>query len=292
MVKNNISITENDFLSSASVREFLFWIERKLDGPEAFVHQFRIKKTRTDWSCDSIYNAYENYVWLFRFHDPKSGTPISGSSFAECAEVLDGLSATLRQSIKDSDAGLCARTCCAILSWGGVLIRNDACIASIGSGICEYLQKVGTRLQKDMPSGEYYFDGMKMNSGFTKIYSLCADDFIIYDGRPRRCSWSVLQTLLRGERPFRYSRGTCVFLGAGKGRGTRGEETRAAGYTYIRNSARTGEGHLENNIRANWLIKEITRTTASRFAKLEDAFSDEGAGIRAVYDRLSGEPRK
>jgi hypothetical protein len=268
MSKNNISMTENDFLSSAPARGFLSWIERKLDGPEAFVHQFRIKKTRTDWNCDSIYNAYENYVWTFHFRDPKNGTPISGSSFAECEQVLDGLSATLRQSILASDAVLCARTCCAILSWGGVLIRNDACVAAIGDGICEYLQKVRTRLQKDLCSGEYYFDGMKMNSGFTKIYSLCADDFIIYDGR-LGAALGLLSRLYCEENGLSAIPEELLFSwGRGKGGDPRRRDPSRGIYVYPELGA-NGKRHLENNIRANWLIKEITRTTASRFGKLE-----------------------
>lgn len=268
MDRNGINITEFDFLSSAPVRGFVAWMEDKLDGFNAFTHHFRIKKTRTDWNCDSIYNAYENYMWSFHLHDPVRGTLIRGNTFSECEKVLDELSETLRRSISAADNELCAKTCCAILSWGGVLNRNDACIASIGSDICEYLQSVKDQMQKDLGSADYYFSGMKMNSGFTKIYSLCVNDFIIYDGRLGAALGLLSRLYCEENRLSAVSEELVFAWGRGKGGDPRRRDPSSEIFVYPELGA-NAKRHLENNIRANWLIKEITLKTASRFSSLE-----------------------
>jgi hypothetical protein len=278
--KNDISISETDFLCAAAVRDFLSWLEGKLDGPGAFVHHFRIKKTRIDWNCCSVYNAYENYSWPFRFNDPLSGTQISGSSFSECERALDGLAETLRQSIEVSDAGLCAETCRAILQWGGVLIKNDRSVAALGGDICEYLRSVKMRLRKDLCSADYYFDGMKMNSGFTKIYSLCAEDFIIYDGR-LGAALGMLSRLYCEENDIPFVPEELLFSwGRGRGADPRRRDPGNGKYRFPELGANE-KRHLENNIRANWLIREILRTTTSPFGELEPH-----SGMRALESAL------
>lgn len=70
----------------------------------------------------------------------------------------------------------------AMLQWGGVTNKNQERIASMGSGICDYFQKAQVSLNlADTRLGHH--PGIFINSGFTKLYSLLVDDFIMYDGR-------------------------------------------------------------------------------------------------------------
>lgn len=55
------------------------------------------------WECQSIYSAYENYCWSFRYHEPIIEKPIIDHTFDKSASVLSGLSQGLRKSLEDAD---------------------------------------------------------------------------------------------------------------------------------------------------------------------------------------------
>jgi hypothetical protein len=112
-----------------------------------------------------------------------------------------------------------------------------------------------------------------MNSGFTKIYALFIDDFIIYDGRVGAALGLMVrefceESRLRGvpkELEFAWGRGkTTTYEPSSLNR--RNPSNARYVFPELSNNPRR---HLENNIRANWLLRDILNRTKSKFGKLD-----------------------
>lgn len=266
---------KKDFLNSDSVRNFIDWITHRLDKPDSFIHTYNMKKPAKSWGCTSLFSAYENYCWAFIYKDPLSGKKITGSSFNDSLESLTKLSEGLRKSIVDSNNETCRNYCLSILDWGGVLPKNDKRINELGEGICSYLESIKNRFVSTLSSEEYYNNQIIMNSGFTKIYSLCIDDFIIYDGRVG----AALGLLTRKFCEDNSLNAVPIELSFAWGKGK--ENTYKSSRENKRNPGNekykfpelmnNPKRHTENNIRANWLLSEIVNNTDSKFKRLDAA---------------------
>lgn len=267
------ALNKNDFLKTTSVKAFVKWIDGKIDSSNSFNHVYNMKKPVRRWECNSIYSAYENYFWPFRYRDPFNGEVINGNTFDNSALSLSILSQGLRKSIQDSDYGTCMNHCLSILQWGGVLPKNDRRIIGLGDDICNYLKKVKDRLSCDMLSNEYYYDEIVMNSGFTKIYSLYIDDFVIYDGRVGAALGFLVRKFCEDHSLEKVPNELAFAWGKGK------ESTYKSSSMNKRNPSKGNyifpelmnnpKRHTESNIRANWLLREIVDKTDSKFNKLE-----------------------
>lgn len=276
---------KNDFLKSTYVRAFIDWIAKRLDMPNSFMHCYQMKKPNKSWECTSVYSAFENYCWPFTYTDPLSGTKIKGSSFSDSLESLSKLSEGLRKSITDSDNEACKNYCLAILEWGGVRANNDKRIDRLEESVCSYLETAIKRFGNDLSSEDYYDNGIIMNSGFTKIYSLCIDDFIIYDGRVGAALGLLVREFCKEngldkvpfELSFAWGKGKeATYTNSKENKRNPGNEKYS--FPELMNNPKR---HTENNIRANWLLSEIVNNTDSSFSKL-----DKPVRMRALESAL------
>jgi hypothetical protein len=141
------------------------------------------------WECTSVYCAYENYYW--KTNDPLNNKVIT--SLSENESCLDALKKRLHDAIKTNDADQCLDTCEKILQWGGVERYKVATLirSRLGKALPSYLQAICTFLSNQNLTTDCIFnfnDGnenyeLEVDSGTTKIYSLLAPNWIIYDGR-------------------------------------------------------------------------------------------------------------
>ncbi|WP_148565825.1 hypothetical protein [Acetobacterium paludosum] len=264
---------KNEFLTANSVQNFMHWLETKMDQANSFSHGYTMKRPIMQWKCNSIYSAYENYCWSFSYNDPTNGKIVNGNTFDRSALALSSLSHGLRRSIQDSDSEACQKHCCSIFQWGGVLRSNDKRVEGLGNGICHYLKKIKNCVAEDRSSDDYYQREMIMNSGFTKIYSLCIDDFIIYDGRVGAALGLLVNKFCEDysleavpvELAFAWGKGKeSTYKRSSENRRNPGSDR----YTFpeLNNNPKR---HIENNIRANWLLREITDQTESKFNKMD-----------------------
>jgi len=152
-----------------------------MDKEDFFKHSYLNIKSKENWMCNSIYSAFENYSWPFHYVD-SSGNRIYGSSFLESKMVLDECSRILRTSLYLKDEDACFSACRQIIEWGGVTNKNLDRISRMKNR-CDYFNYVIKLLECDIDLEEFTKSDIIMNSGFTKIYSLIVQDFIIYDSR-------------------------------------------------------------------------------------------------------------
>lgn len=185
---------EADTLHIEGFVEFLIAV---IDGEYEFQHSYRINKGNAnsqwravnnnsdEWSCDSLSDAFRKYFW-------------AGKTFEETKCILDNLEKDLKNAYSnDSPAGDLDmfKATWEILKWGGVTNHNSGWLAdklykgnlveSYKNAIQE-LDKLNSDnnkahlKKKDWQSESSPY---RMNAGYTKVYSLLCDDFIIYDSR-------------------------------------------------------------------------------------------------------------
>jgi len=259
-------MNRESFARDASVKSFIEWFGSKLDRPNSFVHSYNSLRPRREWHCDSIFSAYEGYSWPYCFKDPINRQTLRGETFEASERTLAELSIGLRKSVYDQDVDHSQKYCLAILEWGGVLPNNNNRILNLGASLPKYLLDVQHRLNPSVFHFAGKYDDIIMNAGFTKIYSLLIDDFIIYDGRVgaalgllvrkycEQLNLPCIPPLLR----FAY----------GKARNSARRDPSSSRYNFpvLANSS---SKHTQNNLKANWLLKEVVETKQSKFNLLQ-----------------------
>lgn len=283
------------YLKNQQVQSFTNWLEYRMNQPNSFLHSYEMLKPKKAWECHSIYNAFEEYEWKFDSFEPQTGEKISGKTFVESSIFLEQLSNGLKESIDQRNEELCKTYCFAILKWGGVLNNNKDRIERISSeyGLLEYFTQIKEILKPTSFDSTKYKNVIKkvnledlycMNAGFTKIYSLLLDDFIIYDGRVG-ASLGLFVRLYSEENglnqipeylSFAYGDSRKTKFDTGQNR--RDPSNHKYHFSKLSNDSKK---HTENNIKANWLLKEIAENTKSNFA-----FVDEKIQLRALESAL------
>lgn len=266
-------MNKKDYIESGVIKNFIEWISLILDQPNSFIHAYTMKKPASNWRCTSLYTAYENYCWPFACIDPGSGERISGNSFQDSTRALTMLSKGLRMSIANVDHDLCRQYCISILKWGGVSNGNEKRIETLDLNLCDYLEMCKKKFTAVLPLDKYYSEDIIITSGFSKIYSLYIDNYVIYDGRVGAALGLLIRkycedkslVMVPHELSFAWCRGReATYKIAEKNRRNPGNGPYR--FNEIANNPRR---HMENNIRANWLLEEILNKTESKFNQIE-----------------------
>ena len=151
--------------------EFIKWLRWRISGEKDFIHCYRMRRPRCDWSCNSVWGAYKNYQW-------------NGRDF-DCNQIkLDSIQRKIRGAVSSGDNKLFSEAAREILKWGRVE-RNVGELTRLGTRALPILRE-NARLLDPMHADITVLkrvSHIRMNSGWTKIYSLLLDDFPIYDGR-------------------------------------------------------------------------------------------------------------
>ncbi len=261
----------SDYLSNLNVRQFIHWLEFMIDSPGSFKHQYYQIKAKRDFNSNCLYEAYEQYWWPYRMNDPEKGERVSGGSFTDSFKHMTKLAEMFRAAVLDKDEELARKCALSMLAWGGVLDKNRKRLEEIPEGVCKYFKQVQKRLKiSDVRLGNH--DGININSGFTKLYFLLVDDFIMYDGRVG-AALGLLGRLYSEENGLETIPEAIEFsFGRGKTSGSmqHSENRRNPSNGLYRLPEFTGKPsrHLNDNIKASWLLKELADRTSSRFAQL------------------------
>lgn len=261
----------DEYLNIPDVIKFVNWLDGRLDTPGAFEHRYYLVKARREWQCSCLYEAYENYWWPYKMACPVQGKQVSGAGSHDSIKYLNLLARVLRSSIETNDVDLAQQSALAMLTWGGVLNRNRERIITMGDGICGYFRGVKERLNLSKTRLGTH-DGITMNSGFTKLYFLLVDDFIMYDGRVG-AALGLLGRLYAEENGLKRIPQAIEFsFGSGKVSPGQLQTVNRRNPSQGKYRLPAFSGHpnrqLNDNIKASWLLYSLADKTASRFALL------------------------
>lgn len=263
-------MNKSQYLNSKIVIGFVDWIIPRISGEIEFKHGYISNKTKQYWSCDSIYKAYENYIWPFTCRFP-NGNRIKGNTFKQSEELLTDIEFGMKSAIINKNASGLLLYSRSMLDWGGVLRSNYNKLENMGDDIIQFFELATSKLDPGIVDTNDYFDGIIMNSGFTKLYSLMIDDFVIYDSRVGAALGLLVRNYLEDnniamipeELNFSYGNARPTKSDSGPINKRNPSSSRYKFSQLANNNKR----HIKNNIYANWLLAEIAQKSKFKLDK-------------------------
>ncbi|MEL6719708.1 MAG: hypothetical protein AAFP82_13425 [Bacteroidota bacterium] len=267
------------YLSKKIVQDFILWTLPKINIQSQFEHSYYDLRSKSIWKCNSIFNAFENYKWKFTCSIPELGK-VKGSSYNESQLVLEQIKNNLSRAVEEKDHKKALEYSASILEWGGVKRSNYDKLKAMDKEIINYYKTMRIQIHPNSANTDSDFSNVFMNSGFTKIYSLLIDDFIIYDSRVGATLCLLIREFLTEFNIQNIP--TELNFAYGNARQTpnsslpinrRNPSNLSYKFSVLRNNAKH---HTINNMKANWLIKELAvkskfKNTASPMRSLEAA---------------------
>lgn len=249
-------MSEKEYLAQKDVKKFINWITNKLDNN--FEHSYFDRKTKIKWECNSIYNSYEKYKW-------------QNASFAKNQIKMNVFKNKLRTAYNSENIQDFSEVCKEILNWGQI---NNNYFNNTNSEILNLFKKAQNYFQSFQLESNYFKNEIILNAGFSKIYSLLFEDFIIFDSRVSAAICFFIKKYLIEEKAniipvsleFQYTEGR-----AGKRRNPNELNSeivfkKIRTYKQIDNCrVKTYIDYQINNIKANWLLKKILKNSESKF---------------------------
>lgn len=271
---------KQEYLGKEIVKEFIDWLIPRISGEVNFNHDYINSRDKSLWKCNTIFNAFENYKWGFNCVIPNKGK-ISGNTFVESKDILEIIEKGLKSSIQENNQTNLLEYSSSILEWGGVKRSNYDKLKAMEESIVDYYKDSIERLNPETVDTKDDFSGIFMNSGFTKIYSLLINNFVIYDSRVG-AALGLLIKLFLSEKNI-VSIPDELNFAYGNARPTKNDK----GFLNRRNPSNetykfpvltnNDKKHIKNNIYANWLLKEISDNSD---------FKNESSPIRALESAL------
>jgi hypothetical protein len=280
-------MTKNEFLIKKEVLNFINFIVLRINNNDLFNHSYLLKRpTISNWNINSIYNAYERYNWPFQCTIPTSRELTIGNTYNESEKVLLKLQKGLKNSLKSSNDEEFKNNCLAVLQWGGVLPKNKQRILSTPKILDSFNTNIQI-LQNPILDTTDDLSSIHMNSGYTKIYSLLIDNFIIYDGRVGAAIGLLVREYLEQEKLDIIPKTLDFAFGNPKLSNSNKKDISKRNPSNSRFTfkalSNNSKRHLENNIRANWLLEKVAKE--SKFNELNNPLrSLEAALFMIGYD--------
>lgn len=211
-----------DFMNSTEVDQFIDFLRKEVFSSASQLQQY-----------------IDGYKW------PENK---NGLSFEQTFEKVVSFRAGLKSALNRHDADEAFDIFCNILRWGGVGVatKNINALKEIrGKGnFISTLQGVRTLIQSYIIDNENFH--FPMNSGFSKIYTLLDDQFIIYDSRvAAQLCWLIKKCF--NDNPMIFELGKCTY---------QAKVNRDPGKDFPMLTGKPKK-YFESNIKAAWILQRL-----------------------------------
>jgi hypothetical protein len=265
--------TADDYCNDPYVSNFLDFLKALLTGTSSFRHSYQHADEGYEWQCRNLLDAARRYSYPVADRFRHLTGLIDFRSLPANTLVLQRLKDQLRSALlaappREIDARDSSTD---ILHWGGTEIRgahNLAAVDALGQlpgGLIGYIElcrrSFGSGKLLDLSPFKHSGYGLRSNSGFTKIYSLAFDDFVIYDSRVAAALGLIVVRwwALTGNHHTAPLPATLRFLcmpANGESRRNPNENCfHITGFPFSLSGAAKHIRHLQCNVRTNWLLK-------------------------------------
>ena len=286
-----------EFINISS--DFIDWMVEKLSSNNETFHSWvssgnwRIGLNRgLEWECSSIFNAYTQYYW--GTHNPITNERIS--NYTDTENLLTELGAELTAKLDPDNCEGIGDTCLNILKWGGVsryeniatVMRNDLLddnTRAVYLTECKnYLNGINSLNGQNVEinvNGDNHT--LQLDSGTTKIFSLIADNYIMYDSRVG----AALALLVRKWANEKSQEIPDVLKFSWQGNQNRNPNI----YDNCKKTDafpkfKKNKSRIPYNIAANWLCTEILKRGETEYPNSCFYQLEEGKRLRAIEAAL------
>jgi len=300
--ENNWIEDGNDYLSSdEAIAALVDDLKAILGTGPPTAHCYHHFSPPYDWQCLGILDAAAKYQFPVR--DYGTFRTIVGSppwdTLDANSKILNYLQKALRSARKLGNEALAIQTAVDILEWGGTnrAMNNENAVraASAAPGgflgyldLCQLGFGTGTSINLTPFIGSGY--GIRSNAGFTKIYALAFDNFIIYDSRVAAALGLIIVRLLALRGHLNAPVPTSVAFRAdnrGQPAQRRNPNSNRFNLTGFTLAPSGGDlAHLKWNIRANALLTRALTGSAFETAVVNNPTLFPVAPLRALEGAL------
>ena len=188
-------IKYSDLISDKEFKTIVNFISKKWNS--RFDNSTSIAIGDRNIEIHSFKKALQNYHWPYKIKEPlPNGYDYCGSSFQSSSAILK-LSSEKLKSKKDFKNGAAI-----VLQWGGVVSKNLERIQDLSFSEFNYEIENARSNWEGICNGELDFGSesisFHINAGYSKIYSLLLNDFIIYDSRVAAALAAIISEVLGG----------------------------------------------------------------------------------------------
>lgn len=252
-------LIKEKFLDHDEVKKLTKYLVSLIDGL-AFSHKYNIvdstnnrnsdwiefNNSNEEWKINSLENAFQKYYWQGGYSSNKRNLDKLKNNLRDSFKKYQKSPQKINSENEIKFMGYCRD----ILKWGGVLQNNTEWLVNkITSehGLIHAFSESKKILSsdelkltdKDWSSNNSPF---RMNAGYTKIFSLLCDDFIIYDSRVAAALGNLIIQCNKGHVPDVLK----IKVMKARGNQTRNLE----GFTENTNNTT----HAEWNVKLNWIL--------------------------------------
>ena len=279
-------MTKQQYLKSPIVKEFIKWLSVTLSN--VYVHNYQINNNGPtnnawiaynngiNWNCTSIYDAYQKYHWGKKY-----------CNFNSNSAILDTLKNVGEFGLQQNNNDIIKMYCLLVFDWGGVTGNNNYINNYQGNGgYVDILNEVSSGINNLNPivfDDDFTFPNIKLNAGFTKIYSLLIKDFIIYDSRVAKALCKLISEFLALNNQLGNNNvDPLLALKIPRGRRDIGGNLIVNNRFSFQLFNDNNTYHQVSNIRASWILREVLRISPnSQFNLLPN-----NQGLRALESAL------
>lgn len=241
-----------DYLNIKVVKEFVGYLATILSGECEVDSGYFDRFKRVHVKFGVLQDAFDSYYW-----------PKPGESYKNNAAALSLLQDRVRRVFNDgSAAGGEINECIGgVLLWGAggkktqIYTANMSWLEmqnSFGRGTNEILKSACDAFGESFDESMFGNDGIRSNAGFTKIYALLLDDFVIYDSRVAAALGSLVVRFCRDKKLDYIPESLLFNWMPATGADNRNPSTESLVFMPVRNIA---SRHAYSNWRANIVIK-------------------------------------
>lgn len=183
----SVLIKDSDF------RKVVDFISKKWNG--SFDNSISIKIGNKLVKIDSFKKALQYYHWPYKINKSLPvGYDYCGNSYQSSSKILELASKKLNSNVDYGDGATI------VLEWGGVVNKNLKRVQKwnyleFRNEVKMAQQNWNGFLNNEIELGASSIN-FHINSGFSKIYSLILDDFIIYDSRTAAALTAIIYEVL------------------------------------------------------------------------------------------------
>lgn len=299
-------ICKDSYLSDKVVASFLEFLAEYISGRKSFSHKYYDRKLKQHWKCISVFDAYEKYSYplVKEFRTVEC----SYSNFKANSEALNGLKNKMRYAYKmlldqkdlagkkhEEDLLKASQE---VFIWGGVAGAKTRGKNTTpgnylwleekypkGVGLVKAYMNARETMTSNKPDLEKIGkSGVRSNAGFTKIYSLLFDDFIIYDSRVAAALGLFIAQYCM-EKSINQIPDVLNFgwMPPKEAKTQKSPKLRNANFNGLEfDKANSEQRHASSNIRANWIFSKLFEDTTQLETNQFDVLKNKQEKIRAL----------
>lgn len=269
-------MNKHEYLKQPIVAEYTNFVTQLLEGCVDFSHSYYSYGLQKTYKFTSVLDALIQYEWKFHYTDLFTNQKYSGISLADNKSHLAKFRTGLKSSLRKGDYVSCKKWCEMILDWGNVKNGNKDKLKALGPNIIEYLtncEKLFSSSNLSM-TGKYQVivngenQNVIMSAGFTKIYSLMLNEFIIYDGRVG-AALGLIEKYFYIATNLPQSKLLSFHYGNAKTADNKSSKLNRNPSEGLFKVSVLGSGHIHtrDNLKANWILQHVIHNSRSKFTE-------------------------